>query len=199
MDARSATMVGSFAFSTCLKVRDVFLMLLVGFGEDVAAGAVGNEIEVAGAGRIGGGFKRRATGICNRSGRQSVDLVGVVGGRLIDLALHDRPPERALAADQAVDDGRVRLQPHPLLEPIDEYGGDARALVRLAGFLLDQRGQDHELFGGFDRQVGGAPGPRFPYQTLLRLLHVLDQLLARHAAREIVGVGQQAAFARALP
>ena len=33
-------------------------------------------------------------------------------------------------------------------------------------------------------------------QTLLRLLHALDHLLARYAAGEIVGVGQQAAFAR---
>ena len=33
-------------------------------------------------------------------------------------------------------------------------------------------------------------------QALLRLLHALDHLLAGHAAIEIVGIGQQAAFAR---
>ena len=38
--------------------------------------------------------------------------------------------------------------------------------------------------------------PDFLQRALLRLLHALDHLLAGHAAREIVGIGQQTAFGR---
>ena len=169
-------------------------MLLVAFGEGVAAGAVGHEVELSGARGIGRGFKRGATRIGDRAGRQSIDLIGVVRRRLIDLALHDRTAERALAADQSVYDRRIRLQPHSLLEPVHEHGGDARTLVRLAGLLFDQRGQDHELFGRLERKIGRRSGPYVRHQTLLRMLHVLDQLRTRHAAGEIIGVGQQRPF-----
>src|SRR6516164_3718107 len=77
-----------------------------------SAGAVGDEIKLARARRTGGGLERSTTRIRDRSGRQTVDLVGVVRCRLLDLALHDRPAKRAFAADQAVDDGRVGLQPN---------------------------------------------------------------------------------------
>ena len=88
-------------------------------------------------------------------GSPSID-VGVVRRRLGDLAAHDRPAERALAADQAVDDRRIGLQLHPLLEPVDEHRGDARAFVRLAGFLLDDRGERHQFFRRSQRQIAGA-------------------------------------------
>ena len=71
-----------------------------------------------------------------------------------------------------------------------------RALLRLSGLLLDQRGENDELFRRLDRQIGRMTVPDFLEHALLRLLHALDHLLARHAAVEIVGVGQQAAFAR---
>ena len=81
--------------------RHVFLMLVVVFRKNVTAGAVGDEIELARARRIGGRFERGAAGIADRPRRQAVDLIGIVWRRLIDLAFHDRPPERAFAADQA--------------------------------------------------------------------------------------------------
>ena len=45
---------------------------------------------------------------------------------------------------------------------------------------------------------GRAMVPDFPDRALLRLLHALDHLLARDAAREIIGIGQQASLARYL-
>src|SRR5580704_5089776 len=108
-------------------------MLLVGFCERMAAAAVGCEIEFTRARRIGGGFECGAARIGNRTGRQTVDEIGVVGRGLLDLTLHDWPTQRTLSSDQSVDDSGVRLQPHPLFQPVDEYGGDARALFRLAG------------------------------------------------------------------
>ena len=141
--------------------RDIFLMLLVGLRKSMAAGAVGDEIEFARARRIGRGFERGAAGIGDRSGRQAVDDIGVVGRRLLDLAFHDRPAERALAADQAINDRRIGLQLHFLLEPVDEDGGDPRALLGLAGFLLDERGENDELIRRLDRQVGRTVIPDF--------------------------------------
>ena len=47
--------------------RDVLLMLFVGLREGVAAGAVGDEIELARARRIGGGFERGAARIGDRA------------------------------------------------------------------------------------------------------------------------------------
>ena len=179
--------------------RDVFLMLLVCLGKGMTAGAVGDEIKLARARRIGGGFERGPARIGDRPRRQSGNDISIVRRRLLDFALGDRPPERALAADQAVNNRRIGLQLHILLEPIDEDGGDAGALVGLAGFLLDDRCQHHQLIGRLERQVRRTVIPDFLHHALLRLLHALDQLLAADAAGEVIGIGQQRALARNLP
>ncbi len=162
----------------------------------MAAGAVGHEIKLLGTRRVGGGLDRGAAGIGDRPGRQTVDEIGVVGRRLGELTLGERMAERALAVDQAIDDRRVGLQLHLLLEPINEHRGNPRALLRLAGFLLDDRGQDHELVRRLERQIGAAALPHLSHQPVLRLAHALKHLLAREAAVEMIAVGQQAAFAR---
>src|SRR6516162_9318484 len=84
------------------KLCNVLLMLVVGLGEGVTAGAIGDEIEVAGARRVGGGLERGAAGIGDRPGRQAVDHIGIVGRGLGNFAALDWPPQRALAADHPV-------------------------------------------------------------------------------------------------
>ena len=116
------------------QLGDVLLVLVVGVAEGVAAGAVGDEEQIAGARRIGGGFQRGPPRIGDRPRRQAVNHIGVVGRRLLDFAALDRPAQRALAADQPVDDGRIRLQLYLLPQPIDEYRGDPAALVRPCRF-----------------------------------------------------------------
>ena len=88
------------------------------------------------------------------------------------------------------------MQPHLELQPIGEYRGNPRALVGLAGFLLDQRGEYHQLLRTLDRQIRCAPIPDVLDQPALLLLHVLDQLLARGTAREAIGVRKNRAFLR---
>ena len=83
-------------------------------------------------------------------------------------------------------------------QAIDEHRGDATALVGLAGFLLDDRGQGNELVRRPDRNVRIAPLPDFRKHAFLRLLHALDYLVARGAARKFVGFRQQRALARHL-
>src|SRR4029077_12088862 len=103
----------------------------------MTAGAVGGEEQVAGARRIRRRLERGAAWIGDRPRRQAVDDIGVVRCRLLDLAALDRPAERPLAADQAIDDRRIGLQLDLLAQAIDEHRGDPAALVRLAGLLLD--------------------------------------------------------------
>src|SRR5215831_892483 len=129
------------------QLGDVLLVLIVGFGEGVPAGPVGDEIEVARACRVSGGFERGAAGIGDRSGRQTVDHIGVVGGRLGNLAALDRPPQRPLASNQAIDDGRIGLQFDILPQPIDKYRCNPAAFIRPAGLLLDDGSQRHQLLG----------------------------------------------------
>ena len=171
-------------------------MLVVGFGKGMSAGAIGDEEQVAGAGRIGGRLQRGAAGIGDRPRRQTLDHIGVVGRRLRDLGTLDRPPQRAPAAHQPVDDGRIGLQLHLLPQPVGEDGGDPAALVGAAGFLLDDRGQCNQCLRRLDRNIRIAALPDFRQHPLLGLLHALDHLLARGAAREFVGFRQQCAFAR---
>ena len=127
------------------QARDILLVLLVIFREHMSAGAVGDEIELLGARRLGGRLERGAARIGNRRRRQAIDHIGVVRRRLLDFAAHDRASQRPFAADQTIDDGRIGLQLHLLLQAVDEDRSDARALLRPAGFLLNDGGKDDEL------------------------------------------------------
>ena len=162
----------------------------------MAAGTIRHEVEIAGARRIGRGLQRGPPGIGNRSWRQAVDYIGVIGRGLRDFAALDRPAQRPLAAHQPIDDGRVRLQFYLLPQAIDKYRGDPAPLIGLAGFLLDDRGQCHELVRRFKRDIRAAAFPDFGERAFLRLLHALDHLVARGAAREFIGLRQQRALAR---
>ena len=86
---------------------DVLQMLIERFGEDMPAGSVGDKVEILAVSRVRDRFERRPAGVANRSGRQPVDDVGVIGRRLVQVGLGDAAAERALAQRQAVDNRRV--------------------------------------------------------------------------------------------
>ena len=177
---------------------DVALVTLQRVGEGVAAGAVGDEEQILGPRRVGDRLQSRAAGIGDRAGRQALDHVGVVGGRPLDLRAHDAAPEGAAPADQAVDDGRIGLQLHPLLQPIDEHARDPRTLVGPAGLLLDDGGQRHHLGRRLDRHLGAAALPDLVQHLALLGAHQVEDLLAGGAALELVGVGEKRALGRRL-
>src|SRR5262249_41672970 len=133
--------------------RDALLVLVERLGKSMPAGAVGNEEEFLGAPGARSGLERSFARIGDRPRRQAVDHIGVVAGLKLDIRTGDRPAERSLPADDAVDDRRIGLQLHFLLEAIDEYRGDAPALLRLAGFFFDNGSKGDELVGRFDRQI----------------------------------------------
>ena len=82
------------------------------------------------------------------------------------------------------------------LEAIDEHSGHPRALVRFAGFLFHDRSKRDQLLRRLDGQIRHPAFPDLLQHASMRLLHALDDLLARHAASESVGFRQQRALAR---
>ena len=75
----------------------------------------------------------------------------------------------------------------------------AATRVRSSGFPVSfstSEARTTSCSGVLIGRSGESAIPDFLEHALLRLLHALDHLLAGHAAIEIVGIGQQAAFAR---
>ena len=177
---------------------DILEMLVERFGEGMAAGAVGDEIDFLRRRRIGDCLERGAPGIADRPRRQSGDDVSVVGSRLLQFRPGNRMAERALAEHQSVDDRRIGLELHVLAQAVDEHARDPRPLVGLAGLLLDDRSEGDEFARRLDRQILRALGPDFVDRFRLRLFHHREQGLASHAPRELVSLGQDRAFARRL-
>ena len=165
-------------------------------GEDMAAGAIGDEIKLARARGIGHRLERGPAGIGDRTRRQAIDLIGIIGRRLVDLGARQRPAERPLSADDAIDNRRIGLQPHMFAQPVDKDAGDARPLVGLAGLLFDDGGQRDHFIGRGDRQVSRTPLPDLVEQLLLVARHFLQQLVAAGAALEFIGFRQQRTFTR---
>ena len=87
------------------------------------------------------------------------------------------------------------MQAHAALKAVDQDTGNMPAFIRPAGLLLDDRGKDHRFRRRGQRQPPGPTGPQFGDSGLHGLHHAFDELLARRAALEVIGFGQQ----RALP
>ena len=109
---------------------DVAVVLGKRAREGVAALAVGDEVEVVDLGRIEHRLDRRPPRVGDRSGRQAVDLVGVVGAAVGPVLAGERAAEATLALGQAVDHGRIGLQAHAAAQPVDEHRRDLAPLVR---------------------------------------------------------------------
>ena len=93
--------------------------------EMVTAIPLGHEIEAVTLLRM----KDRVDGLASRQGygrwRQALVDVGVVGRVAAQVGAGEIAVERI---SQAVDDGRVRLQHHPMVQAADEHTGDGRSL-----------------------------------------------------------------------
>src|SRR5262245_3531082 len=96
----------------------VGVVILEGFGEGVAAAAVGHKVELAGFARPQHGLDRLPPRVADRRRRQPVDLIGVVRRLLADLGFLDRASPHHLAAEQAVEDGGIGLQAHVLAQAV---------------------------------------------------------------------------------
>ena len=98
-----------------------------------------HEENVVGIRRKESGFNGFGAGVGNGPGRQSANDIGVVGrGRGQILAR-----QVAVEIGDAIDNGRIGLQPHAAFQPVVEHCRDQRPLEGRAGFFFDDRGQRH--------------------------------------------------------
>src|SRR5215467_13939275 len=73
---------------------DVLVVLVEGLGEDVAAAAVGDEIEVLAGDRVQYGLERGLARIGDRARRQAGVRIGIVGARRLQVGVAQRAVQR---------------------------------------------------------------------------------------------------------
>ena len=171
-------------------------MRLKRWREGMAAGAVGDEIEVVGLGRPQRRFNRCASGIGDRRWWQPIDFISIISRLAVDLFLLDRMVEHTLAAHEPVDDGGVGLEPHFLPEAVLEHARDALAFIGAPGFLLHDGGQNQRLFRRRHHDIRVARRPHLGEELRLGRLHAFDDVFAGVIGTELVGVRQEAPFRR---
>ena len=123
---------------------DVAVVLLQRAGEGVAAGAVGDEVEVVRLRRPRRRAQRLPPGRGDGRRRQAAVAVGVEGRVAVEVGAGQRPVQPG-AVRRGVGDRGVGLQRHPAPEAVDVDGGDARPLLRQARFLLHDGGEHQRL------------------------------------------------------
>ena len=180
---------------------DVAVVLGQGAGESVAAVAVGDEVEIVDRRRVPRRRQRARPGIGDRPGRQARDAVGVVG--VVDL--RGRRGSARGRADPCPRSGRRSRSGSvcsgmPWRRRLTNTAATSAILLGLGRLLLDDRGQDQRLLAA-SAAAGRAgarprPGPAPPSMPL-RIRSTTGR--ARLAARDQVGVGQQAALGRQRP
>ena len=136
--------------------------------------------------RIGDGLHRGAARIGDRRRRQAVDHDRCCTASLRrSRPAGDRPVELALAADQAVDDGRIGLQPHLLVSRLRKTPATrGRSSARPVSFSTIEASMT-SLLRRLERQVGRTLLPDLVEDLLLLDLHARRRCLARVAALEI--------------
>ncbi|MNN13834.1 hypothetical protein D3C81_1268800 [compost metagenome] len=86
------------------------------------------------------------------------------------------------------------MQQHADAHAPHEHPGDLPALLRHAGFLLDQRRHDQRLVRIAIRHVAGALRPFLGQHFFQARVGLLEELDVAHAAHEAVGIGEEAPF-----
>ena len=85
--------------------------------------------------------------------RQSVACIGVVRRIRAQVLARQIAVE---SCPDAVNDSRIRLQTHALVQPSREHARNSRTFSRQRRLLLDDRGKDERLIGRIDRRLATA-------------------------------------------
>src|SRR6266850_1569076 len=88
----------------------------------------------------------------------------------------------------AVRDGRVGLQPHPLVQAVQVHPRHPRSLVRERGLGLDDRGQRQHLIERQPERQRVAPGGSVEEDQLRAPRHGSKRHLRQRPGQELVGV-----------
>ncbi len=160
----------------------------------MAARAVRHEIELVGVERIGRRQNRRLAGIGDRRRRQAGRDIGVVRVFQPKVGGGQPPVEPAFAARDRIDRGRIGLQQHAPLQPVDEDRGDAAALVRHAGFLFNDGCERRQRFRRRRGMILRQAGHRLGDHGVHGLPHARDHVGPRVVPGVVIGLRQESAF-----
>lgn len=176
-------------------MADIAVVFLQRAGKCVTTTAIGDEIQGVAVGRVDDRFNRRHTGSCNRSRRQAVDAIGIVGVIGRKVGARQSTLQAALAVGQAIGNRRVRLQAHALFQAVQEHRRDPWPFFRQGRFLFNDRRKGQQLIRRLERKVLRPFLPR-PVQRRIHIgLHAGNKLGPRLTALEVIRLGQQAPLA----
>src|SRR5690606_32232706 len=148
-------------------------------------GTVRDEIKIFRLRRVGYCLQRRAPWDRDGTRRKAINDVGVVWCRLLDIGPIDRTIRRfTITTEKAVDDRRIRLQTHALVEPIDEHSGDTRTLITARRLFLSDRSECDELVDVIERKAVDPTIPDALDESFLIRHQALDDFLTHHSTRK---------------
>src|SRR6202171_1826662 len=174
-----------------LVLAHVRLMALERRAERVRVVVARDEKEVAAIRRVQRRVESGLAGIGNGARRQSLPGIGVVWMLPPQVGLVQVPvPFEVIGKQYRINDGRVGIEPHVLLQSIVKDARDARPLLRLSCLLLHDAGQRDRL-----QLVELHPGKPLRLGVLPRLVearhHRLRDAQASHRARHRIGIGKE--------
>lgn len=134
---------------------DPTLVFFFGAREDVASVIARDEEDDTSALGLGidGGFESGDPCGSDRAGGKTVMLVGIVGVRIVEVALGEIAVE---IGQEAVDDGRIGFKFPATFEPIVKNFGDHGSFVALASLFFDDRSKSRDLMGSPAHLLGGS-------------------------------------------
>ena len=149
-------------FLDAAPTRDVALMLGEGVRKNMAARTVRNEVECRRLIRLQNSLDSGAAGIGDWRWWKPIVSIGIVGVLpVFKLAAQNGMTKASLASARAVNDGGIGIEVHPLFQPVEIHGGNARTLIGAAGLLFHDGSQIDDIVRLGERKVArpGRPDP----------------------------------------
>ena len=161
-------------------------MLFEGFGKYMVAGSIrfGAKEKIIVVFEVKGGLQHFRGWDRDRTRWQPAVDVGVVRGLRVKV-LEQEPSDGEIP--QSEDNGRVCPQPDALCQTIHIDSRHRRSLLKHVGLTLDQGGQNAYLYLG-EAQILRLPLPLRCPETIVFLLHAIENFLGRVCPENLVGV-----------
>ncbi len=164
----------------------------------MASGAVCHKEDIVCVVRLSGGKQGRASGVRDGRGWQTGDDIGVPRRLGAQFAAPQTPAQGSLPLGDAINDRRVGLQTHALVQAVHKDARHHATLFGNGGLFFDDGCKRQQVFWRFQRQIRGAFGPGFCHPARLLGLHPFQDIGAAVADDDLIGIGRQSAFGRHL-
>ena len=166
-------------------------VIRVGCRELVPAVPPRDKVERAVHERCDDRFDRGGAGGGNRSRWQALVQVRVVGGVELQVGLSEITVEFVA---EAVDHGRIGLEPHAATQPRDEHTRDSCAFLGCSGLLLHDRREDQRLVRRRQRKTVRPPRPRRIEKGRHRVVRAAQKLNVRGSGGKVIRLGKETSF-----